>query len=62
MRVVRFYDMMADHLENGEYITRQLASDLSLELSEDFDLDYAFDLLSAKLGEDVCSFRYEYMN
>jgi hypothetical protein len=62
MKTVRFYDLMVDILENGEYTTSQIANGFTIQLPEDFDLNYAFDMLSQKAGQDVCSFRYEYVN
>lgn len=62
MQVVRFYDLMVDILENGEYTTSQIASEFTIELPEDFDLNYAFDILSEKTGQDVCSFSYNHIN
>lgn len=62
MKTVRFYDLMADVLENGEYTTRQLSDEFSVDLPEDFDLDFAFDILSEKTGQDVCSFSYQNIN
>jgi len=62
MKTVRFYDLMVDILENGTFTTEQISSEFTIQLPEDFDLDYAFDMLSGKAGQDVCSFRYEYVN
>lgn len=61
MRVVRFYDLMVDCVENGENTTRQLANEFSLVLAEDFDLCDVFPVLCQKTGEDVYSFRYEFI-
>lgn len=62
MKTVRFYDLMIDILENGEYTTSQIANEFTIELPEDFDLNYAFDLLSEKTNKEVCSFRYNHIN
>ena len=62
MKTIRFYDLMVDILENDVFTTEQIASEFTISLPEDFDLDYAFDMLSGKTGQDVCSFRYEYIN
>ena len=62
MKTIRFYNLMVDVLENGEYTTHQIANEFSLDLPEEFDLNYAFDMLSEKTGQDVCSFRYENVN
>lgn len=62
MKTVRFYELMVDILENDVFTTEQISSEFTIELPEDFDLDYAFDMLSGKVGQDVCSFRYEYVN
>ena len=62
MKTVRFYDLMVDILENGTFTTEQISSEFTIELPEDFDLNYAFDMLSGKAGQDVCSFRYEYIS
>lgn len=59
MKTVRFYDLVVDIFENNEFTTAQISNEFSIELAEDFDLDHAFDILSGKVGQDVCSFRYE---
>lgn len=62
MKTVRFYNLMVDILEDGEYTTSQIISEFTIELPEDFDLNDAFDILSEKTGQDVCSFRYDNIN
>ena len=61
MKTVRFYDLMADCVENGENTTRQLANEFSLNLPEDFDISDVFPVLCEKTGEEVYSFRYEFI-
>ena len=61
MKTVRFYDLMVDVMENGEFTVAQISSEFTVEMQEDFDLNTAFDILSGKSGQQVCSFRYEYI-
>ena len=48
MKTVRFYDLMVDILENDVFTTQQIASEFTISLPEDFDLDYAFDMPTSK--------------
>ena len=59
MKTIRCYDLIVDILENDIYTTRQISDEFSVSIGEDFDLNNIFDLLVAKSGLDVCSFRYE---
>lgn len=59
MKTVRFYNLFAERMENDVFTSHQMANELMIELPEDFDLDNAFEILTEKTGQDICSFSYE---
>lgn len=59
MKTVRFYDMMIENIGDDIVTRSSLSNDLILNLPEDFDLDYAFDILIEKTGHQIDGFSYE---
>ena len=59
MKTIKFFNMFVEKIDNDIISRSAISNEFTIDLPEDFDLDYAFDMLSEKIGQTIDAFSYE---